>query len=232
MRATTLSDRLGYAFRDSDLLRRALTHRSFGADHNERLEFVGDAVLGCAIAAALYRQFPRVPEGVLSRLRSALVDEPTLARLAVGLGLDSALRLGKAEVAGGGAPRPSILADALEAIFGAVLVDGGYDDARAVVEKVYAAELAVLDPAAMTKDPKTRLQEWLQAQEMSVPEYVVTAVTGEAHAQTFTVECRISALDIATRGSGTSRRAAEQMAAAAAYDTGTARTPSARGARK
>lgn len=217
MPANTLRDRLGYAFRRPELLVQALTHRSYGAGHNERLEFVGDAVLNCAIAAALYHRFPQVPEGELSRVRATLVNRETLARLAAGLDIGSALKLGEGEQRSGGATRPSIIADALEALFGAVFLDGGYDAARSVIEDVYAADLAQIDPAALGKDPKTRLQEWLQAHRVALPDYTVIGVSGEAHAQTFTVECRIPALGIATEGSGASRRAAEQDAAHRAY---------------
>jgi ribonuclease III len=217
MISSALNDGLGYAFRSPSLLTQALTHRSFGGSQNERLEFVGDAVLNCAIAAVLYQRFPEIPEGDLSRVRANLVNRDTLARLAGGLGIGDSVRLGEGELRSGGAARPSILADALEAVFGAVFIDAGFEAARAVIERVYAAELRGLDPATLGKDPKTRLQEWLQARRMPVPEYAVTAIGGEAHAQTFTVECRIPALSIAATGSGPSRRTAEQEAAAAAY---------------
>ena len=217
MPSITLRERLGYAFRRPELLAQALTHRSYGASHNERLEFVGDAVLNCVVAAALFERFPAIPEGELSRVRASLVNRGTLARLARALALSGEIRLGEGELKSGGADRPSMLADALEAIFGAIFVDAGYDAARAVVERVYADELIDLDPAALGKDPKTRLQEWLQARRIAVPDYAVTVVAGEAHAQTFTVECRIPALAIVATGSGTNRRAAEQDAAADAY---------------
>ncbi len=217
MTSITLNDRLGHAFRSPSLLTQALTHRSFGGRQNERLEFVGDAVLNCAIAAVLYERFPQIPEGDLSRVRANLVNGETLARLAAVLGVGEILRLGEGEQRSGGASRPSILADALEAVFGAVFIDAGFDAARAVIERIYGEELEGLDPAALGKDPKTRLQEWLQARRTTVPEYAVTAIAGEAHAQTFTVECRIPALSIVARGTGPSKRAAEQTAAAAAY---------------
>jgi len=217
MPSIALSERLGHAFGRPELLVQALTHRSQGADHNERLEFVGDAVLNCVVAAVLYERFPGIPEGDLSRVRASLVNRDALARLARGLDLSANIRLGEGELKSGGGDRPSILADALEAIFGAVFVDGGYASARAVIERVYASELIDLDPAALGKDPKTRLQEWLQARRIALPEYSVTAVAGEAHAQTFTIECRIPALAVVAMGSGASRRAAEQAAAAEAY---------------
>ena len=223
MPPTTLRDRLGYAFRRPELLAQALTHRSYGAGHNERLEFVGDAVLNCVVAAALFERFPAIPEGELSRVRASLVNRGTLARLARGLFLSGEIRLGEGELKSGGADRPSMLADALEAIFGAIFVDAGYDAARAAIEHVYAAEFIDLDPAALGKDPKTRLQEWLQARRIAVPDYAVTVIAGEAHAQTFTVECRIPTLAVVATGSGTNRRAAEQDAAAEAYALAVAR---------
>ena len=213
MASPSLRDRIGHAFVQPALLIQALTHRSFGAEHNERLEFVGDSVLNCVIAAALYARFPGVAEGDLSRIRANLVNRDTLARLAARLEVGAAMRLGEGELRSGGKERPSIMADALEAVFGAVFVDAGFDAARRVVESIYADELQAVDPAVSGKDPKTRLQEWLQARRVAVPEYAVAAVAGEAHAQTFTVTCRIAALDMVTTGTGPSRRAAEQQAA-------------------
>jgi ribonuclease-3 len=212
----SLRARLGYAFRDPDLLRAALTHRSYGASHNERLEFVGDAVLNCVVAAALYHRFASLSEGDLSRTRAGLVNQETLARVARGIGLGEEIKLGEGELKSGGSDRSSILADALEAVFGAVLVDGGYDAARVVIEKCYGDVLARADPAALGKDAKTRLQEWLQARRMAVPEYEVTSTSGEAHAQVFEVACRIPALGIVADGRGSNRRGAEQAAAEAA----------------
>jgi ribonuclease-3 len=214
--AASLRTQLGYTFRQSDLLRQALTHRSAGASHNERLEFVGDAVLNCVVGVTLYERFRALPEGDLSRVRAALVNQDTLARVARTLGLGSEIELGEGEQKSGGADRPSILADALEAVFGAVFLDGGFDAARAVIVTCFGDVLNHADPAALGKDPKTRLQEWLQARRLPVPEYVVTATSGEAHAQLFEVECRIPALALAVHGQGTSRRAAEQAAAEAA----------------
>ncbi len=227
----TFHDRLGYAFRRPELLAQALTHRSHGARHNERLEFIGDAVLNCAVALALYQRFPDLPEGELSRARASLVNRDTLAQIARRLELGDLVRLGEGEQRSGGADRPSILADALEAVFGAVLLDGGFDAARAVVDRVLAETLSEADPGVLAKDPKTRLQEWLQARRMSVPEYAVTATTGDAHAQQFVVACRIPALAIEANGSGTSRRTAEQAAAAEAYVAVVAHERSARGNR-
>jgi len=214
--AATLRAQVGYSFRQPGLLDQALTHRSYGAHHNERLEFVGDAVLNCVIGLALYERFPALPEGDLSRVRAALVKEDTLARVARNLDLGREIRLGEGELKSGGSERPSILADALEAVFGAVFLDGGFDAARAAVVNCFGDVLEQADPAALGKDPKTRLQEWLQARRLPVPEYVVTSTTGEAHAQMFEVECRIPALSLASSGQGSSRRAAEQAAAEAA----------------
>lgn len=217
MPSAALLDRLGYAFRQPALLELALTHRSRAAAHNERLEFVGDAVLNCVVGAALYANHPGLPEGELSRLRAHLVNGDTLAGLARDAGLGAEVRVGEGERRGGGGSRPSILADALEAVFGAVFLDGGYDAARGVIERIYGDRLTAADPGVLGKDPKTRLQEWLQGRKLPVPEYAVTAVSGEAHAQTFTVACRIAALAVETTGTGSSRRGAEQDAAATAH---------------
>jgi len=207
--------RVGHVFRRPELLLLALTHRSHSATHNERLEFVGDAVLDCAVAAVLFERFPGIPEGDLTRVRASLVDERTLARLARELRIADEMRLGE------GMRRSSVdgvIADALEAVFGAVFVDAGFDAARMAVEHVYATEFAHIDPGALAKDPKTRLQEWLQARKLAVPDYAVTATSGEAHAQTMVVECRIPALGIVTTGTGPRRQSAEQVAAAEALE--------------
>ena len=205
--------KLDYTFRQPDLLRQALTHRSFGTPHNERMEFVGDAVLNCVVGATLYERFPALPEGDLSRVRAGLVNGDTLARVARQLGIGPEILLGDGELKNGGAERSSILADALEALFGAVYLDGGFDAARNVIVTCYADVLRDVDPGALGKDPKTSLQEWLQARRWPVPEYVVTATSGEPHEQRFTVECRIPRLTIVASGEGSSRRAAEQAAA-------------------
>lgn len=215
--ADAIGQRLGHSFRQPELLRQALTHRSFGTPHNERLEFIGDAVLNCVVALALYERFPQMPEGELSRTRAHLVNRDMLAQVARRLDLGAELRLGEGELRSGGAERGSILADALEAVFGAVFLDAGFVAARDVIDTVYADVLRDADPAALGKDPKTRLQEWLQARHINVPDYLVIATTGEAHAQQFAVECRIPALGVVTTGTGTNRRAAEQDAAASAY---------------
>jgi len=213
MTSDALRDRLGYAFRRPELLAQALTHRSFGAQHNERLEFVGDAVLNCVVALSLYERFPTLPEGDLSRARAHLVNKETLAQVARRLNLGEAIRLGEGEVKSGGATRPSILADAMEAVFGAVFVDGGFPAARDAINAAFADVLRDADPSTLGKDPKTLLQESLQARRLPVPEYAIVGTSGEAHAQQFTVECRIAELSIVATGSGPSRRAAEQDAA-------------------
>jgi ribonuclease-3 len=207
---------LGYTFAHPDLLRQALTHRSYGTPNYERLEFVGDAVLDCVVALALFERFPATPEGDLSRARAHLVNQDTLAQLARRVSLGPALLLGEGELRSGGADRASILADALEAVFGAVFLDGGFDAARATIGAVFADVLRDADPSTLGKDPKTRLQEWLQAKRVPVPEYAIVGTSGEAHAQRFEVECRIPQLAVVATGAGTSRRAAEQDAAQAA----------------
>jgi ribonuclease-3 len=219
---------LDHAFNDPNLLRQALTHRSYGIPHNERLEFVGDAILNCVVALSLYERYPALPEGELSRVRAHLVNKETLAQVARRLDLGASIRLGEGELRSGGADRSSILADAMEAVFGAVFLDAGFAAARRTVDAVYADLLRDADPAALGKDPKTRLQEWLQGQRLSVPEYAIVATTGEAHAQQFAVECRIAGLSIVAAGTGASRRAAEQDAAAKALSAALAKDPRAR----
>lgn len=217
-----LSERLGYRFRQAQLLQRALTHRSYASEHNERLEFLGDSVLGCVIAGYLYSNYPQLSEGELSRLRSNLVREDTLAVLAQQLDLGSHLRLGEGERKSGGFRRPSILADAMEALFGAVLLDGGYAAAEKVVLGFYVPYLEKVDVQTLGKDAKTLLQEYLQGRHIPLPSYSVIATQGQAHEQSFEVECAIPSLKIATRGAGGSRRSAEQQAAQAAYQQLTA----------
>ncbi len=213
--SAALSEQLGYSFRRPDLLRQALTHRSYGTPNYERLEFVGDAVLNCVVGVALFEQFASVPEGDLSRMRAGLVNQESLARVARRLDLGASIRFGDGELRAG-RDRPSILADALEALFGAAFLDGGFEAARSVIVNCYGDVLREVDPAALGKDAKTRLQEWLQARKLPVPEYVVVSTSGEAHAQSFVVECRIPALAIVTLGEGASRKVAEQVAADAA----------------
>jgi ribonuclease-3 len=213
-----LQEGLGYQFHDARLLRQALTHRSHGTPHNERLEFLGDGVLNCIIAAELYTRFARLQEGELSRLRASLVREQRLHELATRLALGEQLRLGEGELKSGGFRRPSILADALEALIGAVYLDGGFAAARAVVARLYEPLLATLDPRGADKDPKTQLQEWLQSRKYALPQYSVIATLGAAHEQRFEVECLVRELAVRTVGSGASRRLAEQAAARAAFD--------------
>lgn len=211
----TLQSRLQHHFSDPDLLTLAVTHRSFSADHNERLEFLGDSVLNLAVAHLLFERLSELPEGDLSRVRANLVKQDTLHGLALNLGLAEALRLGEGEMRSGGQRRPSILADALEAILGAVYLDAGYGVAEALVHRLF--ESVEINPTmqAAAKDPKTELQEWLQARKMRVPVYCVVGTTGAAHQQTFEVECEITELGMTQRGMGGSRRAGEQAAAAA-----------------
>ena len=210
--------RLGYRFNDPELLRRALTHRSFGATHNERLEFLGDSVVNCAVARELYRKFPRLAEGELSRLRASLVNQQSLAAIAQRLELGDELQLGEGELKSGGARRPSILADAAEAVVGAVFLDRGFDAACAVVRVMLGPALESVDPATSGKDPKTVLQEYLQARKIALPQYAVVATSGEAHEQRFQVECLIRELNVRSHGEGSSRRSAEQEAARLAYE--------------
>jgi len=212
-RLDALQRRIGYRFTDAQLLSRALTHRSFGADHNERLEFLGDAVLSLAISGLLFERFAGSDEGDLTRVRAHLVREDSLHRVAVQLGLPEVLNLGEGEARGGGAQRASILADALEAVLGATFLDGGFDAARALVKGLFGEVIQTTDVASWSKDAKTELQEWLQARRLPVPTYRISATRGQAHAQTFEVECVVPALNLTESGEGRSRRVAEQEAA-------------------
>lgn len=207
---------LGHRFANPALLGEALTHRSYGTPHNERLEFIGDSALNCVIACELFTRFPSLAEGELSRMRAALVSREPLMRAAQAIGLAAHLRLGEGEVRSGGRERPSILADAMEAIFGAVLVDAGFETAREVILRLLGPEIARMKVDSRTKDAKTELQEWLQARKLARPEYVVVEVLGAQHAQTFRVRCVIAERKLEVLGEGTSRRAAEQSAAQAA----------------
>ena len=210
-----LQSRLHHVFADVGLLERALTHRSFSSDHNERLEFLGDSVLGLAVAHMLFEALAGQPEGDLSRVRAQLVRQDSLHQLALDLGLPALLRLGEGEMRSGGQRRPSILADALEAIIGAVYLDGGHAAANALVRRLF--DRVEISPAmsAAAKDAKTALQEWLQGRRMALPQYDVVQVLGAAHRQTFEVSCTVAALGLTQLGQGASRRAAEQAAAAA-----------------
>lgn len=218
-----LQQALGHSFTQAALLERALTHRSFSADHNERLEFLGDAVLSASVAALLVEAHPTATEGELSRLRSALVRQDPLHRMAVTLGVAAALRLGEGESRSGGASRPSILADAFEALMGAVYLDGGFEASHAAVKRLFGSQIAGARADASAKDPKTALQEWLQAQQRPLPVYRVSALSGQAHQQQFEVVCTVSpkasrgkaAALVEARGVGASRRSAEKMAAQA-----------------
>jgi len=210
-----LQQRLQHLFADTGLLRRALTHRSFSADHNERLEFLGDSVLGVVVADMLYRRLQNLPEGDLSRVRANLVRQDTLHKLALSLELPDVVLLGEGELRSGGQKRPSILADALEAVIGAVYLDGGFAAAQALVQRLYQAVQINPGMDAIGKDPKTELQEWLQGRRLKLPSYRVVATLGAAHKQSFDVECEIPELNRAERGIGGSRRAAEQAAATA-----------------
>jgi ribonuclease-3 len=210
-----LQQRLNHVFHDIRLLERALTHRSFSADHNERLEFLGDSVLNLAVSGLLFEKLNQLPEGDLSRVRANLVKQEALHGMAGKLGLASWLKLGEGEKRSGGHKRPSILADALEAIIGAVYLDAGFDTAAAVVRRLYDGIELNAQMSAMGKDPKTELQEWLQARKMKLPIYRVVATLGEAHKQTFDVECSVPEAGRSERGIGASRRAGEQAAAAA-----------------
>lgn len=216
MSAAGVDRDLGYAFRDPALMQQALTHRSHSVPHNERLEFIGDSVLNCVIAAEVFRRFPDAPEGDLSRLRSRLVNQASLAERAHELSLGERLLLGAGEVRSGGAQRPSMLADAVEALIGAVFVDGGFEPAAGVVRHLFGPALDAIDAATFGKDPKTALQEWLQARRKPLPEYRLADISGVAHSQRFRVQCSIPAFDLHTFGEGGSRRAAEQDAAQAA----------------
>jgi ribonuclease-3 len=208
-----MNEALGYECRDGALLEAALTHRSAGGPHNERLEFLGDAVLNCVAAVLVFREFATADEGELSRFRASLVSGETLAEIAADIGLGSQVRLGSGELKSGGFRRKSILADALEALFGAIYLDGGYDAATGVVERLLATRLDKLPSAAELKDPKTRLQESLQARGLPLPVYAVESISGEAHNQLFNVYCVVDALSLKTLGAGASRRRAEQAAA-------------------
>jgi ribonuclease-3 len=211
---TALQARLQHQFKDQGLLQRAITHRSFSSDHNERLEFLGDSVLGMVIASILYERLKDLPEGDLSRVRANLVRQETLHQLAVGLGLPDVLRLGEGESKSGGQKRPSILADALEALIGAVYLDAGFETAQALVTRLFKAVDINPQMQAIGKDPKTELQEWLQGRKMRLPIYRVVGTLGAAHEQTFEVECEVDELNLNERGIGSSRRAGEQAAAA------------------
>ena len=214
-----LQQRLQHEFANADLLARALTHRSFSADHNERLEFLGDAELNLSVADLLFEKLRQLPEGDLSRVRANLVKQETLHQLAVELGLSAVIQLGEGEMRSGGKKRPSILADALEAVIGAVYLDGGFAAARILVHRLFKSLEINPTMAAIGKDAKTELQEWVQGRKMKLPLYRVVGTLGAAHQQSFDVECEIMELNLSERGIGGSRRAGEQAAATAMLQT-------------
>lgn len=213
MTPQSVASRIGHVFTDVALIRTALTHRSFGTPNNERLEFLGDGILDFVIAASLFHRFPDLPEGDLSRLRANLVRQDTLHKLATELAIGSALRLGEGELKSGGAARPSILADALEALFGAIYLDGGFSAAQSVIERLFAPLLDSIKPGEFQKDAKTRLQEWLQGRKKALPRYRLLETSGAAHEQRFSVACEIDNPRVLAIGQGNSRRVAEQVAA-------------------
>ncbi len=210
---TWVETAFGYTFVQPALCHAALTHRSAGADHNERLEFLGDSVLNCSVARMLYDAHPEADEGALSRLRATLVSGDTLAQIAQQLGMGEHLQLGAGELKSGGFRRASILADTLEAILGAIFLDSGFDAAAVVVNRVMGPRMSALPAAELLKDAKTRLQEALQAHGLALPVYTLTAVAGDAHAQSFTVTGEVPVFELAAVGEGGSRRRAEQLAA-------------------
>src|SRR4029453_19140473 len=218
MKLPALEERLGYTFVQPPLLEQAVTHRSHGASHNERLEFLGDAVLNCAIAQILFQKYGRLDEGDLSRLRATLVNQGSLAAIAERLVLSEFLRLGEGEMKSGGFRRPAILADTMEAIFGAIFFDTGLEAESTVIGKLFDPVLKSVDPKTLGKDSKTLLQEYLQGKRIALPVYSVVETRGAAHNQEFEVECAIPKLEISVRGSGRSRRAAEQTAAKLAFE--------------
>ena len=216
---TALQKRLGHEFSDQALFERSVTHRSFSADHNERLEFLGDSVLNLSVAHWLFEKLNDQTEGDLSRVRANLVKQDTLFQLAFDLELSTVLRLGEGELRSGGQKRPSILADALEALIGAVYLDAGYPAAQALVLRLFKDVAVNPQMQAASKDPKTELQEWLQGRKLQLPLYTVVATRGAAHKQMFEVACDIREMGLSQLGLGTSRRAGEQSAAAAMLET-------------
>jgi len=212
-RFSTLMDRLGYQFKQQQLLRQALTHRSYSGTHNERLEFLGDAVLNFIVAALIYNKFTDMKEGDMSRLRANLVNQTALAEIAADINLSSYLYLGEGELKSGGSKRPSILSDAVEAVLGAVFLDGGYAAAKQVISQQYETRIKRINPITLGKDPKTLLQEYCQARKLPLPIYTVTGTHGAAHDQRFDVQCQVASLSAPTTASAGNRRAAEQQAA-------------------
>lgn len=233
MDLTLLQNRLGHTFKDAALLQQALTHRSHSSLHNERLEFLGDSILNCVVASLLFERYTKIDEGDLSRLRANLVKQQSLYEIAQKLELSHFLRLGEGELKSGGFRRPSILADTLEALFGAVFLDAGFEAARKVIRTLYISILDTVDPKTLGKDAKTLLQEFLQGKKIALPQYNVVATHGAAHNQEFEIECLVPKLDIQVFGTGGSRRAGEQAAAKLALEAvQKALTKSPSGARK
>jgi len=218
MDLTLLQNRLGHTFKDAALLQQALTHRSHSSLHNERLEFLGDSILNCVVASLLFERYTKIDEGDLSRLRANLVKQQSLYEIAQKLELSHFLRLGEGELKSGGFRRPSILADTLEALFGAVFLDAGFEAARKVIRTLYISILDTVDPKTLGKDAKTLLQEFLQGKKIALPQYNVVATHGAAHNQEFEIECLVPKLDIQVFGTGGSRRAGEQAAAKLALE--------------
>lgn len=218
MDPTILQNRLGHAFKDAGLFQQALTHRSHSGLHNERLEFLGDSILNCVVASLLFDRYQKIDEGDLSRLRANLVKQQSLYEIAQRLELSQFLRLGEGELKSGGFRRPSILADTLEALFGAIYLDAGFDIAKRVIQALYVPILDSVDPKTLGKDAKTLLQEYLQGKKMALPQYNVVATHGAAHNQEFEIECLVPKLDIQVFGTGGSRRAGEQAAAKLALE--------------
>ena len=230
MDVTLLQNRLGHSFKDTALLQQALTHRSHSSLHNERLEFLGDSILNCVVASLLFDRYSKIDEGDLSRLRANLVKQQSLYEIAQRMELYQFLRLGEGELKSGGFRRPSILADTLEALFGAIFLDAGFDVARDVIRALYIPILDTVDPKTLGKDAKTLLQEYLQGKKIALPQYNVVATHGAAHNQEFEIECLVPKLDIQVFGAGGSRRAGEQAAAKRALEavqTALVKTPSA-----
>lgn len=218
MDVTLLQNRLGHTFKDAVLLQQALTHRSHSSVHNERLEFLGDSILNCVVASLLFDRYSKIDEGDLSRLRANLVKQQSLYEIAQRLELSQFLRLGEGELKSGGFRRPSILADTLEALFGAIFLDAGFNAARDVIRALYIPILDSVDPKTLGKDAKTLLQEYLQGKKIALPQYNVVATHGAAHNQEFEIECLVPKLDIQVFGTGGSRRAGEQAAAKLALE--------------
>ncbi len=217
MNTTPLEKHIAYVFKQKNLLKQALTHRSYGTPNNERLEFLGDSVVNCVTAQLLYIRFPVPTEGVLSRLRANLVCQQSLFEIAEQIHLGQYLMMGDGEFKTGGRQRPSTLADALESLFGAILLDGGFDQVNQVITRLYAEKIAAINPDIPDKDAKTLLQEYLQSHHLPLPDYTLVQTSGQAHEQIFYIDCIIPALSLRTHGQAANRRAAEQAAAAIAW---------------